>query len=883
MEKSEWLNEHHFGYYNSDKDKGTGAEPIESTRMIFEAWDDDDSGFTRYADDVRARQKQLEEFKPPFMDEVDEQELEDLTFEAVEKEEELDEAFLAESTYRGIPGTTWIWHGEWSDPEVEYKGKVFNVNDIEDYLQSVYEDECFDNGTEATDDGFDAWFTAEKMLDFYTDTMEAITVSEVVKDIKDFANSNNCIDFSNKGKTVRIAFESTGEANDFMNDLEASYLISDGLVTIADAVQPNEHEDESHILISITDRVNESLENDSDDFELDTDFDTWADIERQLDIADDDYSDEELANIYGGDRTYCPDCGRRLSYDDGYSYCPKCNPIREGWTVFKYKSGANPHIAKTDAEVDKLVKKYGDKARKVGDHYEIDDHDDIDLENDFAPVDESIKSPSAVNNALNKFRRDAKQCTPSEGDVQQFLDRYGFTEDRYPKSLWTEQVTTDKDSTVHVIVSFDTGINGHDYKIIEKKAKEFFGDKCSVDVTIRREFNTPDEDGKELFGSLTFDFSDCHSEDIDEEVLNETADGKDELWNQINNQEWAYNTLADTVKKGVENGWKKEAIVHAVRKKIFSMKDDFGRIYTTQAERAELARDFVEDELPRDYKSVKESYCTSDSVARILTNYVTTIDGVTGLDPKRVNELPRNYRLTSSSLLGGRVYDHGTILCNGTTFVFRVRNNGTVKVMTDAQAGSNWSETIFKEEMEGRYCIVARTKDGKFKFYKDGAFIDDYKEATIFTDMDEARAEWFDIDKSKYKRVFIPNYDGSHFASLNENKEDDLYDYKTRQATGDWDRDDNDTILNQSEDECWIVFATDNDTGIEYCAGAYNTKADAHYWMGMDRIADKEYGYGNFTYRTEKRAEYTDELFQNNKEFNSLKLANHEKSNRSED
>ena len=706
MEKSEWLNEHHFGYYNSDKDKGTGAEPIESTRMIFEAWDDDDSGFARYADDVRARQKQLEEFKPPFMDEVEEPELEDLTFETVEKEEELDEldeAFLAESTYRGISGTTWLWHGEWADPEVAYRGRIFNVNDIEDHLWSVYEDECFDNGTDATEDGFDKWIDGSKLDDFYNDFIDSVVITDVINDMKKIADENHCIDFSNKGKTVQVAFESTDEANDFMSDLEASYLISDGLVTIVDAVQPNEHEDESHILISITDRVNESLENDNDDFELDTDFDTWADIERQLDIADDDYSDEELANIYGGDRTYCPDCGRRLSYDDGYSYCPQCNPIREGWTVFNYKSGANPYIAKTDAEVDRLVKKYGDKARKVGDHYEVDDHDDIDFENDFSPVDESIKSPVEVNAALDKFRKEA---------------------------------------------------SGEYDKPVEKD---------------------------------------------DKEILTETTDGKDELWNQINNQEWAYNTLADIVKKGVEKGWKKEAITYAVRRKIFSMKDDFGRIYTTQAERAELARDFVEDELPRDYKSIKESYCTSDSVSRVLTNYVTTIDGVTGLDPKRIKELPRNYRLTSSSLLGGRVYDHGTVLCNGTTFVFRVRNNGTVKVMTDAQAGSNWSETIFKEGMEGRYCIVARTNDGKFKFYKDGAFVDDYKEATIFTDMDEARSEWFDIDKSKYKRVFIPNYDESHFASLNENKEDDLYDYKTRQATGDWDRDDNDPLLNQDE------------------------------------------------------------------------------------
>lgn len=82
----------------------------------------------------------------------------------------------------------------------------------------------------------------------------------------------------------------------------------------------------------------------------------------------------------------------------------------------------------------------------------------------------------------------------------------------------------------------------------------------------------------------------------------------------------------------------------------------------------------------------------------------------------------------------------------------------------DAQCLTETNETL--------YCIVAKTFDGKTKFYKDGAFIDDYTKCTTFNDLDEARAEWFDIDKSKYRRVFVPIYDPESFKQhLTESKE----------------------------------------------------------------------------------------------------------------
>ena len=90
--------------------------------------------------------------------------------------------------------------------------------------------------------------------------------------------------------------------------------------------------------------------------------------------------------------------------------------------------------------------------------------------------------------------------------------------------------------------------------------------------------------------------------------------------------------------------------------------------------------------------------------------------------------------------------------------------------------------------------------------------------------------------------------------------------------------------LNESyPSSCYAVYALDNDTGIEYCAGAYETSRDAHYWMGMDRLADREYGYGNFTYRMEQCAEYTSEMAKSSYELNNVKLANYDKANLNED
>lgn len=62
-----------------------------------------------------------------------------------------------EKTYRGVPGSIFIWHGEWSDPEVLWKGISLNVNDIEDGLWYSYKDGCIENNIKPTEDDFENW------------------------------------------------------------------------------------------------------------------------------------------------------------------------------------------------------------------------------------------------------------------------------------------------------------------------------------------------------------------------------------------------------------------------------------------------------------------------------------------------------------------------------------------------------------------------------------------------------------------------------------------------------------------------------------------------------------------------------------------------------
>ena len=59
--------------------------------------------------------------------------------------------------YRNVPGAIFIWHGDSADPEILYKNHLINYYNVEDSLWNSYKDECEENGTEPTEEGYDEW------------------------------------------------------------------------------------------------------------------------------------------------------------------------------------------------------------------------------------------------------------------------------------------------------------------------------------------------------------------------------------------------------------------------------------------------------------------------------------------------------------------------------------------------------------------------------------------------------------------------------------------------------------------------------------------------------------------------------------------------------
>ena len=139
--------------------------------------------------------------------------------------------------------------------------------------------------------------------------------------------------------------------------------------------------------------------------------------------------------------------------------------------------------------------------------------------------------------------------------------------------------------------------------------------------------------------------------------------------------------------------------------------EEFGPMCYSSMEIATMdTKDFILNKLDKIISSISEvtlRESISTSLNAFLKSKVITVNGVTGLDPTHMKRslMPRGCYFTSSTLLGGRVVDHGTIHWQGTDYVFRIKPDGTVVTMTDAQAGSNWSETIFKEATLADYTI----------------------------------------------------------------------------------------------------------------------------------------------------------------------------------
>lgn len=64
----------------------------------------------------------------------------------------------SKQTWRGVPGTKFIYHGEWSDSEILYKGKLINANDAEEGLEIAYTSDVEDRGFKGS---FDQWLSEQ--------------------------------------------------------------------------------------------------------------------------------------------------------------------------------------------------------------------------------------------------------------------------------------------------------------------------------------------------------------------------------------------------------------------------------------------------------------------------------------------------------------------------------------------------------------------------------------------------------------------------------------------------------------------------------------------------------------------------------------------------
>lgn len=69
--------------------------------------------------------------------------------------EEIFEINKPKKLYCNIPDVYFIWHGEWSDPEVSYKDKLFNLPmDVETPLWAYFLDFCKENNIEYSEENF---------------------------------------------------------------------------------------------------------------------------------------------------------------------------------------------------------------------------------------------------------------------------------------------------------------------------------------------------------------------------------------------------------------------------------------------------------------------------------------------------------------------------------------------------------------------------------------------------------------------------------------------------------------------------------------------------------------------------------------------------------
>ncbi len=121
-----------------------------------------------------------------------------------------------DNTWLGIPGTRYLWHGEWADPEIIYKDISFDEATIIDDLSYTYGNEHPEDNSE---EGFDDWLKTEEgkaeaknVLDnrvnaVYENSLEA---EKIVSNIKEYGYICGCVPVDAKigdDNTITIKYD----------------------------------------------------------------------------------------------------------------------------------------------------------------------------------------------------------------------------------------------------------------------------------------------------------------------------------------------------------------------------------------------------------------------------------------------------------------------------------------------------------------------------------------------------------------------------------------------------------------------------------------------------------------------------------------------------
>lgn len=180
----------------------------------------------------------------------DEEEISDSTDEEFYEEEISDSVDKVSDsdlpTWRGVEGSKFRWHGEWADHEVEYRGKLFNEVELEESLWLIYKDDCFSEGIEPTEEGFEDFATAEEakyvLEDYYNlggwvEDLEAEDEEEEISDSVDEEDEDDEIENWEDYRFTFTIFDEDGEIIDQYDGTDVYPELSDTLYDDYSAIE----------------------------------------------------------------------------------------------------------------------------------------------------------------------------------------------------------------------------------------------------------------------------------------------------------------------------------------------------------------------------------------------------------------------------------------------------------------------------------------------------------------------------------------------------------------------------------------------------------------------------------------------------------------------